>query len=202
MALKTGDVLFTVNVTKGSTALRKIIHAVQVVGSIGGGGHASSIHVLLATGQGDLVMESIGSGLVQGRLSAGTYRQYRYKGPMKHEVRNCAVWSAEDFLVQKKQSPSGYGAYGTVKAVLSPFRTNKPQTAANAKSQQFGHGAKNNALFFCSNFVFRCYAAAGEACGLANLVIPNSHKEISPRDLEAHLQAAQHWQSVGEFVQP
>lgn len=201
MALKTGDVLFTVVNKDSSTAMRRVIQLAQKFGSIKGAGNASSIHVLMASGQGDMIIESVGSGLSQRRIQPGTYRQYRYKGPMKHEVRNCAVWSAEDFLVQR-QNTVGYGNYGTAKAALSPFRTHRPQVVANAKSQQFGQGAKNNALFFCSNFVFRCYAAAGEACGMPNLVIPNSHKEISPRDLEGHLQQAEHWEAIGEFVQP
>lgn len=201
MALKTGDVLFTVVTKESSSAMRRVIQLAQTFGSVRGGGNASSVHVLMAAGQGDQIIESVGSGLTMRRIQPGTYRQYRYKGPMKHEVRNCAVWSAEDYLVQK-QNTQGYGAYGKVKAALSPFRTHRPQAVANAKSQQFGQGARNSPLFFCSNFVFRCYAAAGEACGLANLVIPNSHKEISPRDLEAHLQAAAHWEAVGQFVQP
>lgn len=201
MALKTGDVLFTVVTKESSSAMRRVIQLAQKFGSVGGGGHASSVHVLMASGQGDTIIESIGSGLTQRRIQPGTYRQYRYKGPMKHEVRDCAVWSAEDFLVQRQGTP-GYGNYGKVKAAMSPFRKHRNRPVANAKSQQFGQGAKNNPLFFCSNFVFRCYAAAGEACGLANLVIPNSHKEISPRDLEAHLQAAPHWELVGQFVQP
>lgn len=201
MVLKTGDVLFTVVTKDSSSTMRRVIQLAQTFGSVRGGGNASSVHVLMASGQGDLIIESVGSGLTLRRIQPGTYRQYRYKGPMKHEVRNCAMWSAEDYLVQKQGTP-GYGAYGKVKAALSPFRTHKSQTVANAKSQQFGQGAKNHAQFFCSNFVFRCYAAAGEACGLPNLVIPNSHREISPRDLEAHLQTAGRWEAVGQFVQP
>jgi hypothetical protein len=196
MTLKNGDVLFTAMTKDGSTAIRHVIQLAQRFDR-----ERPASPVLMASGQGDPIIESIGPGLTQRRLQPGTYRQYRYKDRMKNEVRHCAMWSAEDFLVQRQGTP-GYGDDGKLKAAMSPFSTHKPQTVINAQSQQFGQGAKNHALFFCSNFVSRCYATAGEACGLLNPVIPNSHKEISPHDLEGHLQQAAHRQAVDEFVQP
>jgi len=47
--------------------------------------------------------------------------------------------------------------------------------------------------FFCSNMVWRCYAAAAEVVGMAALPIPNSHGQLSPRDLEGLLIADRNW---------
>ena len=188
--LRRGDVVFTADL---GTAMHKVIGAAQAVGSPGGGGHANSVHAAIATGNPGEVFESVGSGLQLRPLKPGHYRVYCYRGPLKDEVRDFAALVAESYLAQKDFT-QGYGAYNKLKAAMCPFRLrSNAQPGPNQNTQQFGQGGDTNSSFFCSNFVWRCYTAAGEMAGLTQLPIPNSYSQISPRDLENLLTRANHW---------
>jgi hypothetical protein len=163
-----------------------------------GAGHGNSVHVALATGNGDEVFESVGSGLKLRPLKPGTYRVYCYRGPLEDQIRDFATQVAESHLAQKDFSGPGYGSYNKAKAMVCPFRLlSGGQTGPNQSTQQFGQGASANTSFFCSNFVWRCYTAAGEIAGLTQLPIPNSYSQISPRDLEGLLNRANNWHARG-----
>jgi hypothetical protein len=191
--MRTGDVLFTVDMDGSPT--HRLISTAQVFGS--SLGHRSSVHVLLATG-GDKheVIESVGSGLKKRSLSTGNYRSYCYRGPHSRDIRKLAVFVAEDFFL--RGGHGGFGSYDTFKASLSPmWRAKAGQAVPSAKTAQFGTEGSKAKSFFCSNLVFRCYAAAGEAVAgngqVAILPIPDSHANISPRDLEGLLMRSPHW---------
>jgi hypothetical protein len=189
-----GDVIFTTD-THG--VMHKVISGAQAIGSRGDPGHSNSVHVALATGNADEVYEAVGSGLKKRALKPGTYRVFCYRGPLQNEIREFAVWVAESHYAQKDFTP-GYGSYNKTKATICPFRSlSKGQPGPNQNTQQFGEGGHSHSSFFCSNFVWRCYTAAGEAAGLTQLPIPNSYSQISPRDLEGLLAQANNWHARG-----
>ncbi len=192
--IRRGDVIFTAD-THG--VMHKVITGAQKLGSAYGPGHANSVHVALATGNGDEVFESVGSGLKQRPLKPGTYRIYCYRGQLEDEIRDFAVQVAESHFVQRDFT-HGYGSYNKRKAMICPFQSrSRGQQGSNQNTQQFGEEGHSHSSFFCSNFVWRCYTAAGEMAGLVQLPIPNSHSQISPRDLEALLTRANNWHARG-----
>lgn len=188
--LHRGDVVFTVDAKH--TAMHMVIATAQRMGSAFHDGHANSIHAAIATGQGYEVIESVGSGIRSQQLQAGNYRVFAYRGPNQNEIREFAVEVAESHLAQRGLTP-GYGSYNKVKATKSPFRLGGGTNVVNAQTQQFGQGAHSHASFFCSNFVWRCYAAAAELTGQLQMPIPNSHSQLGPRDLEALLINSAMW---------
>lgn len=180
--MRQGDVLFTVDAKK--TLNHIVISTAQRTGAPFHGGHANSVHVAIATGNGFEVIESVGGGLRRQALTPGNYRSYCYRGPNQDDIRMFAAEVAESFLSQRDLSP-GFGAYNLRKATRSPFRLRGGHNQSNAHTQQFGQGAKAHSRFFCSNFVWRCYMAAAELVGMNQLPIPDSHSQLSPRDIEA-----------------
>lgn len=191
--LRAGDVVFTVDAT--GTPMHLAISTAQVVGS--SSGHRDSIHAAIATGRGTEIIESVGSGIRARPLAPGNYRVYCYRGMNQDGIRASAVMVAESFAAMA-QSPAlahtgSYGEYNKRKAALSPFRSSGGHNATNAHTQQFGAGAKAHRRFFCSNMIFRAYAGAAEIIGLVQLPIPDSHSQLSPRDLDGLLIDAAHW---------
>lgn len=188
--MRKGDILFTADST--GTPMHFVISTAQRIGSPFGRGHASSVHAAIATGVGFEVYESVGSGVRSAHIHHGSYRLYAYRGPQKDAVREAAVLAAESFV--QMASGGNFGAYNKLDAALSPFRslrgaTNQP----GLSSQQFGTGARAQNTLYCSNMVWRAYAAAGEMVGLNQLPIPFSRPEISPRDLEGLLISSPNW---------
>jgi hypothetical protein len=190
--LTRGDIVFTAD-AKGSI-MHAIIATAQRAGSPFSGGHANSVHVAIATGNNLEVVEAVGGGLKERPLKHGNFRVFSYVGPMAAQISDFAVMVAESHLTQGDFT-NGWGNYNKGKATVCPFRWKSGgQNVAGAQTQQFGQGAQADSSFFCSNFVWRCYTAAAEIQGLVQLPIPNSHSQISPRDLEALLGQSANWQ--------
>jgi hypothetical protein len=188
--LRRGDVVFTADAT--GSAMHGLITLAQKAGAAFGDGHANSVHAAIATGNGFEVVESVGSGLRARALRNGNYRVYCYRGAQQDEVRDAAAMIAESYVAQKDFT-QGYGRYDKTKAAVSPFRASGGHMMVNAQTCQFGDGAFVSNKFFCSNMVWRCYAAAAEVVGLAALPIANSHAQLSPRDLEGLLISDGNW---------
>lgn len=192
LIMKKGDILFTADST--GTPMHFVISTAQRIGSPFGSGHASSVHAAIATGIGLGVYESVGSGVRSAQVHNGSYRIYSYHGPHKDDVRAGAVMAAESFV--QMASGGNFGAYNKLDAALSPFRSLRGATnLPGASSQQFGQGARAQNTLYCSNMVWRAYAAAGEMVGLPQLPIPFSRPEISPRDLEGLLINSPNWRA-------
>lgn len=189
-SLHRGDVVFLVD-AKGSV-MHAVIATAQRAGSAFGAGKANSVHAAIATGNQDEVIESVGSGLRVSNLRPGNYRVYCYRGALFQEIREFAVEVAESHVAQQGLTQN-YGQYNKVKATLCPFRPSGGHKQNNVQTQQFGEGAHAHSSFFCSNFVWRCYTAASEVAGLVQLPIPNSHSQLSPRDLEGLLFNSSNW---------
>jgi len=194
--LPKGDVVFTSDA--GGTLMHKVITQAQAFGT--SPGHTDSVHVAVATGDGLEVIESVGGGLQKRKLAPGKFRLYSYRGQMYREIREIAVFVAEEFY-SRGLTEEGFGDYNKRKAALSTLRSpSRGANTTNPHNQQFGAGAKAHSRFFCSNFVFRCFAAASEAAGLGHLAIPDSHAQISPRDLEGLILKTPHWHPRREGV--
>jgi hypothetical protein len=186
--IRRGDVVFTVDT---DTLMHKAINAAQVFGN--STGHQNTVHAAIASGQGFQVFESVGGGVRLAALKPGTYTIYAYRGTNEQEIREFAAQVAESFVANRQVDPT-YGDYNKFRAILSPVRSAKTRhNAVDHHTQQFGDGAKAHRSFYCSNFVFRCFAAAAEMCGHANIPIPDSRAQISPRDLEGLLIDSPQW---------
>jgi hypothetical protein len=190
VTLYRGDVVFTADAH--GTLMHTVISTAQRLGAPLSDGRASSVHVAIATGNNLEVVEAVGAGLKRRPIHDGRYRVYHYVGEKGPLVRDCAAQVAESHFDQ--QSPdTNFGRYNKGLAALSPFRLKS--RAQNANTQQFGAGAHCSSSFFCSNFVWRCYMAAGEAAHLGQLPVENSHSQLSPRDLETILRLSNMWEA-------
>ena len=186
--IRRGDVVFTVD---AATPMHVAITSAQVFGK--SPGRLRSVHVAIAAGGGYDIFESVGGGVRKQPLKHGDYAIYCYRGPKQAEVREFAAQVAESFVALRTIDPT-YGDYNKFRGALSPLRSSSTKhNVIDHHTQQFGAGAKAHRSFFCSNFVFRCFAAAAELSGLQTIPIPDSRAQISPRDLEGLLISSPHW---------
>lgn len=176
MRIHQGDIIFTADA--GGSFMHVVISSAQRAGSRFDAGNASSVHAAIATGNGAMVVESVGSGLKHRNLKNGVnFRSFAYRGENMYAVRQRAVEVALAFF----NNPA-YGEYAKFRALKSVFRGHKGTR---------GVGTHHKSVF-CSSFAWLCMTQAAEELGMGP-IIEGGHSQIGPRDLEGKLMADPRW---------
>src|SRR5262249_23888982 len=135
------------------------------------------------------------------------YRVYRYKG--QYHLNTSGVYQSDDgrlaraaagwaaAQVERRADDPTYGAYAFAAAATSPFSLMQRTGGGRQVAATASHECTT---FFCSNFVFKAYAAASAELGLELVRIKHGRSQIGPRDLMiAFDKDKEEWEFMGRF---
>lgn len=160
------------------------------------GGHADIVHAAIYAGAGN-VFESAGHGLGYGPATPGaTWVSFRYGDAALAEL---AVDIAHTYWhIQQSGTIDNYGNYSYTGAVGSLFGSSDFGGDAARKAEELWSPQASRS-FFCSNFVIRCYQAAGQTYEPHRVPI-EADMATSPKELFARLAMSGAWTNQGEVV--
>lgn len=150
-------------------------------------GRSSTIHAAIYADN-EFVLEADGpGGLAYTRLTEKKRylcQVYRYEVPSLAELAACVAAS----YVQERGQNSSYGKYSLAKAFASFFvLSSRGKGAIKSELRLWGvtdHFARST---YCSSFVCRCYAAAGQTMAPQAVPIDVDFRHVSPKELQARL---------------
>lgn len=192
--LQRGDVMLKHGVYKSSHAAIAFGQAL-ISHNLHGGG-ALTIHAAIFWGPGQVIESSTG-GLALAPLSAGVdWDVYRYSG--SPDIPDIATEIAGNYL-ELQSNGSGYGTYDKGAALGSLVRNSNHGRKALSKAAGLWSDPTHDKKFFCSNFVVRCYLAAGQTHDRPITPI-NADMNTSPKELKARLEADANWVLQGRLT--
>lgn len=195
--LQRGDVLL--KYTEG-TGTNKLINFGQFVMSHNkSGGHSTTVHAAIYSGGGNVCEASGHGGLQFAGMKAGLiYFVHRY-----HDagLADLAAAIAEGYVEERNRSGGTYGSYSKSGAFGSLVHSSsRGKKAKQAETGLWGQSPNQPSdSFYCSSFVVRAYAAAGQTNSPAVVPIDCDFRAVSPKELEARLKKAANWSEVGRL---
>lgn len=168
------------------------------------GGTADIVHAAMYAGN-QLLYEASGGGLaVQSMASKrGTvYEVFRYG---KADVAEIAAVVAAGYVAEKElsqENKGNYGSYALKGALGSLFHSSTRGSGAKAaESRLWGHSPQPPSnSFYCSNYVVRAYAAAGQTFKPPIAPLDVDYRYVSPKELQARLNTSNDWKHMGTLT--
>ncbi len=177
------------------------------------GGKSTTIHAALYAGEG-MLLESSGPGLQYANVDPqnDTYEVYRLVGaPPDTQLPEIAADIGYTYYMMQQhhrkqektaypgvdELPKTFGNYSRTKATGSLFGSSNFGNKAINAAEKLWEGDSEE-TFYCSNFVIRCYAAAGVTAEHPD-IIPADLRQTSPKELQARLNKDDHWKHMGRL---
>lgn len=197
-----GDVMLKTGITHASHVAIAVGQA--ITNWSGQGSSALTVHGAIYAGLGS-VIESSGPGLLHQPISKAVWLVYRYSNAdvasIALDVANtyyAMSRNAGNYTGQAKGNAPAFGAYSTTQAVSSLARpTNVSPSGERASKAIWEGGARES--FYCSNFVVRCYEAAGQTASPPQRPINADYRSVSPKELQARLNGDPRWRLIGAY---
>ena len=190
--LRRGDIMLKHGIYKSSHALiatgqALFSHNVQDAGAL-------TVHAALFYGEGKVIESStpgLGITVLEPKVK---WDVYRYRDA---EMAELATLVAENYL-HLQQSGKGYGDYSKGSALGSLFHSSSLGPRAKEKASKLWEDGHTR-TFFCSNFVIRCFLAAGQTYSPVRYPI-QADMDTTPKDLMARLNKdSSNWNHMKDF---
>ena len=157
------------------------------------GSGAELVHAALYADAGN-VFESVGAGLSYGPATPGaTWVGFRFNDAWTAEL---AVDIAHNYWhIQQAGTIRGYGSYTVSGAIGSLFGSSRLDAGAKKKAEELWTPQANKS-FFCSNYVIRCFQAAGQTFDPPRFPI-RADIATEPKELFGRLSIDPNWTNLG-----
>lgn len=209
--LKVGDILLK---KYGGSVTHKLIVVGQALVSHNlSGGKATTVHAALYAGEG-MLLESSGPGLQYEKVDPENDRYEVYRlvdAPHDTQIPEIAADIGYTYYIMQQNQrgieetaypgvdelPENFGNYSKKKAGGSLFGSSDFGKKAVQAAENLWEG-DSESTFYCSNFVIRCYAAAGATAGHPDIISADL-RQTSPKELQARLNKDSRWEKIGDL---